>query len=124
MTFNVKTVVETPDEPQKIIHAGWIRSYPQLEPNPMFQYGICSNCGGEQSIVYDLPYCPWCGAVMDLDVTLTDEEAEKYRALIEDGWMKDIEEVDLFPELSPLEKRFNKFLAHLIHLFKKGETEK
>ena len=44
--------------------ARWINSYPEIEPNPMFMYGICSNCGFEQSISDKLKYCPQCGAEM------------------------------------------------------------
>lgn len=42
----------------------WICSYPDIEPNPMFMYGICSICGFEQSISDKLNYCPNCGARM------------------------------------------------------------
>ena len=45
-------------------HAHWINAYPDIEPNPMFMYGICSNCGFEQSISIDLKYCPECGRKM------------------------------------------------------------
>ena len=43
----------------------WINAYPDIEPNPMFMYGICSECGFEQSISNKLNYCPECGAKMD-----------------------------------------------------------
>ena len=42
----------------------WKCSYPEIEPNPMFMYGICSICGFEQSISNKLNYCPNCGAKM------------------------------------------------------------
>lgn len=44
--------------------ARWISSYPEKEPNPMYMYGTCSNCGFEQSISDRLKYCPQCGAEM------------------------------------------------------------
>lgn len=47
----------------------WIQSYPDIEPNPMYMYSICSVCGGEQSIRYDLPFCPWCGSKNGEDKT-------------------------------------------------------
>ena len=43
----------------------WIDAYPDIEPNPMFMYGICSECGFEQGISKYLNYCPNCGAKMD-----------------------------------------------------------
>ena len=43
----------------------WKSSYPEIEPNPMFMYGICSICGFEQSISNKLNYCPNCGAKME-----------------------------------------------------------
>lgn len=42
----------------------WINAYPDVEPNPMFGYGICSNCGFEQSLSNKLEYCPNCGIKM------------------------------------------------------------
>ena len=42
----------------------WINAYPDIEPNPMLMYGICSVCGFEQSISDKLKYCPNCGARM------------------------------------------------------------
>ena len=42
----------------------WKSSYPEIESNPMFMYGICSICGFEQSISNKLNYCPNCGARM------------------------------------------------------------
>ena len=46
-------------------HGRWIDAYPGIEPNPMFMYGICSECGFEQGISKYLNYCPNCGAKMD-----------------------------------------------------------
>ena len=46
-------------------HGRWIDAYPNIEPNPMFMYGICSECGFEQGISKYLNYCPNCGAKMD-----------------------------------------------------------
>ena len=40
----------------------WINAYPDIESNPMFMYGICSECGFEQSISDKLNYCPNCGS--------------------------------------------------------------
>jgi len=42
----------------------WINAYPDIEPNPMLMYGICSACGFKQSISDKLKYCPHCGARM------------------------------------------------------------
>lgn len=47
-------------------HGRWIDAYPDIEPNPMFMYGICSECGFEQGISKYLNYCPNCGAKMDV----------------------------------------------------------
>ena len=46
-------------------HGRWVDAYPDIEPNPMFMYGICSECGFEQGISKYLSYCPNCGAKMD-----------------------------------------------------------
>ena len=46
-------------------HGRWIDAYPDIEPNPMFMYGICSECGFEQGISKYLNYCHNCGAKMD-----------------------------------------------------------
>ena len=46
-------------------HGRWIDAYPDIEPNPMFMYGICSECGFEQGISKYLNYCPNCGCRMD-----------------------------------------------------------
>lgn len=48
-------------------HGRWIDAYPDIEPNPMFMYGICSECGFEQGISKYLNYCPNCGAKMSDD---------------------------------------------------------
>ena len=48
-----------------IRHGRWINAYPDIEPNPMFMYGICSECGFEQGISKYLNYCPNCGCRMD-----------------------------------------------------------
>ena len=45
-------------------HGRWIDAYPDIEPNPMCMYGICSECGFEQGISKYLNYCPNCGAYM------------------------------------------------------------
>ena len=52
----------------EVRHGRWIDAYPDIEPNPMFMYGICSECGFEQGISKYLNYCPNCGAKMDVDV--------------------------------------------------------
>ena len=48
-----------------VVHGRWINAYPDIEPNPLFMYGICSNCGFEQGLSDKLNYCPNCGARMD-----------------------------------------------------------
>lgn len=52
-------------EVKQVSHGHWINAYPDIEPNPMFMYGICSMCGFEQSLSDKLNYCPNCGAKMD-----------------------------------------------------------
>lgn len=42
----------------------WINAYPDIEPNPMFMYAICSVCDFKQSVSIKLNYCPNCGAKM------------------------------------------------------------
>ena len=49
----------------EVRHGKWVDAYPDIEPNPMFMYGICSECGFEQGISKYLNYCPNCGAKMD-----------------------------------------------------------
>ena len=51
-------------EVEPVKHGRWIDAYPDIEPNPMFMYGICSECGFEQGISKYLKYCPDCGAKM------------------------------------------------------------
>ena len=46
-------------------HGRWINAYSDIEPNPMFMYGICSECGFEQGISKYLNFCTNCGAKMD-----------------------------------------------------------
>ena len=55
-----------PVEQQLPKRGEWKCSYPEIEPNPMFMYGICSICGFEQSISNKLNYCPNCGAKMEV----------------------------------------------------------
>lgn len=52
-------------EVEPVKHGRWIDAYPDIEPNPMFMYGICSECGFEQGISKYLNYCPNCGAKME-----------------------------------------------------------
>ena len=52
-------------EISRVRHGRWIDAYPDIEPNPMFMYGICSECGFKQGISKYLNYCPNCGAKMD-----------------------------------------------------------
>ena len=51
----------------EVVHGRWIDAYQDIESNPMFMYGICSECGFEQGISKYLNYCPNCGAKMDLE---------------------------------------------------------
>ena len=46
-------------------HGRWINAYTDIESNPLFMYGICSNCGFEQGLSDKLNYCPNCGTKMD-----------------------------------------------------------
>ena len=48
-----------------VVHGRWINAYPDIEPNPLLMYGICSNCGFEQGLSDKLNYCPNCGTKMD-----------------------------------------------------------
>ena len=50
---------------EPVRHGRWIDAYPDIEANPMFMYGICSECGFEQGISKYLNYCPNCGCRMD-----------------------------------------------------------
>ena len=54
-----------PADVAPVRHGRWIDAYPDIEPNPMFMYGICSECGFEQGISKYLKYYPNCGAQMD-----------------------------------------------------------
>lgn len=63
---NVQTIMALPAaDVAPVRHGRWIDAYPDIEPNPMFMYGICSECGFEQAISKYLNYCPNCGAKMD-----------------------------------------------------------
>ena len=63
---DVQDVVDAPAaDVAPVRHGRWIDAYPDIEPNPMFMYGICSECGFEQGISKYLNYCPNCGAKMD-----------------------------------------------------------
>lgn len=50
------------NDKRKIGH--WIDAYPDIEPNPMLMYAICSVCGCEQAISDKLNFCPDCGSDM------------------------------------------------------------
>ena len=65
--FNVKFDIEnfSNADVAPVVHGRWIDAYPDIEPNPMFMYGICSECGFEQGISKYLNYCPSCGSKMD-----------------------------------------------------------
>ena len=52
-----------PIEPDRM-KGKWINAYPKIETNPMFMYGICSECGFKQSLSGKLNFCPNCGADM------------------------------------------------------------
>lgn len=58
-------VAMQPADVMPVRHGRWIDAYPDIEPNPMFMYGICSECGFEQGISKYLNYCPNCGAKME-----------------------------------------------------------
>lgn len=62
----IKVISEDEVEAQLPKRGEWKCSYPEIEPNPMFMYGICSICGFEQSISDKLNYCPNCGAKMEV----------------------------------------------------------
>lgn len=53
------------ESPTKRKKGKWINAYPKIETNPMFMYGICSECGFEQSLSGKLNFCPNCGAKME-----------------------------------------------------------
>ena len=52
-----------------VTHGHWISAYPDIEPNPLFAYCICSECGCKQAIDYKLKYCFECGAKMKASVS-------------------------------------------------------
>lgn len=62
---DVRRLLSIPADVAPVVHGRWIDAYPYIEPNPMFMYGICSECGFEQGISKYLNYCPNCGAKMD-----------------------------------------------------------
>ena len=57
---------------REVKHGYWTNAYPEIEPNPMFMYGICSECGADTS--WQTKYCHECGSVMDLKVEVTGQE--------------------------------------------------
>ena len=63
--MNENRCINTAADVAPVVHGRWIDAYPDIEPNPMFMYGICSECGFEQGISKYLNYCPNCGAKMD-----------------------------------------------------------
>lgn len=66
---DAKQIADAPTvDAVEVVHGRWIDAYPDIEPNPMFMYGICSECGFEQAISKYLNYCPNCGAKMDEDI--------------------------------------------------------
>lgn len=62
--INILDIVPAADVVE-VRYGKWINAYPEIEPNPMFMYGICSVCGFEQSVSDKLKYCPNCGAKME-----------------------------------------------------------
>ena len=63
--MNENRCINTTADIAPVRRGRWIDAYPDIEPNPMFMYGICSECGFEQGISKYLSYCPNCGAKMD-----------------------------------------------------------
>ena len=63
--MNENRCINTATDVAPVRHGRWIDAYPDIEPNPMFMYGICSECGFEQGISKYLKYCPDCGCRMD-----------------------------------------------------------
>lgn len=53
------------DDVATVRYGRWIDAYPEIEPNPMFMYGFCSECGFEQGISNKLKFCHNCGSKMD-----------------------------------------------------------
>ena len=66
--MNENRCINTAADVVPVRHGRWIDAYPDIEPNPMFMYGICSECGFEQGISKYLNYCPNCGARMTEDI--------------------------------------------------------
>ena len=62
--MNENRCINPSEDITPVRHGRWIDAYPDIEPNPMFMYGICSECGFEQGISKYLNYCPNCGAKM------------------------------------------------------------
>ena len=63
---NLQSISDMPTaDVAPVRHGRWIDAYPDIETNPMFMYGICSECGFEQGLSKYLKYCPDCGAKMD-----------------------------------------------------------
>ena len=56
-------------------HGHWITHNPN---NPFEIYGECSECGLGQSLSESLPYCPFCGAKMDEEVSRNEEAQTHY----------------------------------------------
>lgn len=66
---DAKQIADAPTvDAVEVVHGRWIDAYPDIEPDPMLMYGICSECGFEQAISKYLNYCPNCGAKMDEDI--------------------------------------------------------
>ena len=66
----------------------WINTYPDIEPNPMFMYGICSECGFEQSISDKLNYCPNCGTQMEGNKMSDFISRQWLMECIDQGWIR------------------------------------
>ena len=62
--MNENRCINPSEDVVPVRHGRWIDAYPDIDPNPMFMYGICSECGFEQGISKYLNYCPNCGAKM------------------------------------------------------------
>lgn len=59
----LKMAIEVLEQPERE-KGKWIDAYPDIEPNPMLMYAICSVCGCEQAISNKLNFCPDCGSDM------------------------------------------------------------
>lgn len=72
----VSAIMEIEEAPvadvREVKHGYWVNAYPEIEPNPMFMYGICSECGAETS--HQTKYCHECGSVMESNVEVTKQE--------------------------------------------------